>query len=210
VADRRRLAAVALAVAVLGTAACGADRPAGPAISVAGDNGGYHGTYLDTSPFTVADVPLTGTDGEPYSIATAEAPLKIVFFGYTKCPDICQVVMSTVAQAVTKLDDADRKKVEVVFVTTDPARDTEKVLGEYLDRFGDDLVGLTGSMDDIVALGDSFKVSIEDGRKLPSGGYEVDHSTYTYGVVGDGAEVIWDSTTSPAEMSADMIKLLKS
>lgn len=201
---------MALAVAVLGTAACGADEPAGPAISVAGDNGGYHGTYLDESPFKVADVPLTGTDGEPYSIATAKAPLKIVFFGYTKCPDICQVVMSTVAQAVTKLDDADQEKVEIVFVTTDPARDTEKVLGSYLARFGDGLVGLTGSMADISALGDSFKVSIEDGRKLPSGGYEVDHSTYTYGVLGDGAEVIWDSTTSPAEMSADMIKLLKS
>ena len=202
------MAGVAVALALL-LAGCGTDQPTGPVIS-APDNAGYHGTYLGEKPFPVADVPLTGTDGKPYSVATAPAPLKVVFFGYTKCPDVCQIVMSTVAQALTKLDKADRKKVEIVFVTTDPARDTEKVLRTYLDRFGDGLVGLTGSMADIVRLGDSFKVSIQDGQKLPSGGYEVDHSTYTYGVVGDGAEVIWNTTTSPAEMSADLTKLLQS
>ena len=186
----------------------GSGSSAGPRIE-GPDKQGYHGTYLGDDPFRIVDQPLTDTDGEPFSIATSAAPLKIVFFGYTQCPDICQAVMSTISVALTKLGD-DRDKVQVVFVTTDPPRDTGAVLRSYLDRFAPGYVGLTGSLRDIGRLGDSFKVSIADGKKLPSGGYEVDHSTYTYGVLGDGAEVIWDYTISPNDLAADMIKLLKS
>jgi protein SCO1/2 len=91
------------------------------------DDRGYEGAYLDT-PYVVPAISLPDTSAEPYSVATAKAPLKVVFFGYTKCPDICQIVMSTIASAVTRLDAEQRDQVEVVFVTTDPARDTGPVL----------------------------------------------------------------------------------
>ncbi len=209
-ADRRRLALTAgLLGVVLLVAGCGSspEGSAGPGIQTV-DNDGWKGAHLD-SPYVVPDIALTDTEGEEFSLAASPAPLKIVFYGYTKCPDICQIMMSTIASALTRVG-GDRDKVEVVFVTTDPARDTGPVLREYLDRFGSGYVGLTGDLDTIMKLGDPMKVFIADGKKLPSGGYEVDHSTYVFGVTGDDVNVIWTQGTSPADMAADMIKLLKS
>ena len=68
-----------------------------------------------------------------------------MFFGYTNCPDICQVVMSTIASGIAKLPKSDQDALQVVFVTTDPARDTAKVLRTYLDRFNPEFLGATGS-----------------------------------------------------------------
>lgn len=200
-----------LACVALGVAGCGGADGDGLAVSgVQGvDNHGYHGTFLDT-PYVVPDIALPDTDGKPYSVATATAPLKLVFFGYTNCPDICQVVMSTLASAVTRLDDGARKDVQVVFVTTDPARDTGKVLRTYLDRLDPDFVGVTGDLDRIIELAKPLKVFIAQGQKLPSGGYEVDHTTHVFGVTGDQVRIAWPQDTSPATMAADIIRLLKS
>ncbi len=100
-----------------------------------------------------------------------------MFFGYTHCPDICQVVMATIASALTRLDEQDRERVEVVFVTTDPARDDEQTLRAYLDRFDPTFIGLTGDLQTIIDVGKPLAVAVEQGEKLPSGGYEVTHST---------------------------------
>lgn len=188
---------------------CGGSSASPPVSVVSGDDDGYHGTHLD-NPYIVPDPTLTDDEGKPYSLAEDPAPLKLVFFGYTNCPDICQAVMSTIASAVSRLDAEQRKQVEVVFVTTDPARDTGQVLRSYLARFNPDFVGVTGDLKQITALGDPLKVYVDKGQKLPSGGYEVDHSTYVFGVAGDRAQTIWTQGTSPAEMSADIIKQLKS
>ncbi len=89
---------------------------------------GYHGAVLEQQ-YVAPDIPLTDTDGAPYSLAAdTDKPLTLVFFGYTHCPDICQVVMANLASAMTRLDERDREQVEVVFVTTDPARDDEQTL----------------------------------------------------------------------------------
>ena len=200
-----------LAVAVL-LSACGAeDDTGGPLASgiTQSDDHGYHGAYLE-NPYVVPDLALTDTGGEPYSLAASPAPLKLVFFGYTNCPDVCQVVMSTIASALTRLDAAQREDVQVVFVTTDPARDTGKVLRTYLDRLDPTFVGVTGDLDRIIDLARPMKVFIAKGTKLPSGGYEVDHSTYVFGVTGDQARLVWTQGTSPAEMAADIIRLLSS
>jgi protein SCO1/2 len=209
--SRRRALAAALACVALGVTGCGGT--AGDGLAVSGvqgvDNHGYQGAYLD-QPYVVPDIALPDTDGKPYSLAKATAPLKLVFFGYTNCPDICQVVMSTIASAVSRLDDGVRKNVQVVFVTTDPARDTEKVLRTYLDRLDPDFVGVTGELTRIIDLAKPLKVFIAKGEKLPSGGYEVDHSTHVFGVTGDQARIAWPQDTSPAAMAADIIRLLKS
>jgi protein SCO1/2 len=152
---------------------------------------------------------LTDTAGKPFALADQKPPVKIVFFGYSHCPDICQIVMSTIASALIRLDSDQRKDVQVAFVTTDPARDTTTVLREYLDRFNSTFIGLTAPLATISEAAEPLKVFLEKGTKLPSGGYEVDHSTYVYGAVGKDTEVIWNQATSPAEMAADIIKLLK-
>ena len=171
--------------------------------------GGLHGEALDP-PFTVSDLPLTDTSGEDYSLTAAtDKPLTLVFFGYTHCPDICQVVMSSLASALTRLDEEDRDRVDVVFVTTDPARDTEAVLREYLDHFDPTFIGLTGDLDTITAVGKPLAVAVETGRKLPSGGYEVVHGTHVTGIDShDEAPVYWPQETSAAEFADDIHALL--
>jgi protein SCO1 len=209
VVEPRRAIAVVLAVMAFAVAGCGGSGDAPPVSVASSDDDGYHGTHLD-SPYVVPQVTLSDDEGAPYSLADDPAPLKVVFFGYTNCPDICQAVMSTIASAVSRLDAEQRRQVEVVFVTTDPARDTGQVLRSYLARFDPDFVGVTGDLKQVIALGDPLKVYVDKGQKLPSGGYEVDHSTYVFGITGDRAQTVWTQGTSPAEMSADIIKLLKS
>ncbi|MCW2784092.1 MAG: hypothetical protein JWP74_609 [Marmoricola sp.] len=170
-------------------------------------NHGLHGSYL-ADPYVVPDLALTGTGNQPVSLATQTAPLKLVFFGYTHCPDVCQIVMSTIASAVTRLSPAEQAQVQVSFVTTDPARDTPSVLRAYLDRFNPHFDGLTGPLSTIEDLATPLHVFVEKGRRLPGGGYEVGHSTYVFAVVGTGVTLIWNFTTSPAEMAADIHTLL--
>ena len=164
-------------VLLLAVAGCGSSDDSGAPVTGirVSDDDGYRGIKLD-QPYVVPNVALTDTAGKPFDLATQQKRT-LVFFGYTNCPDICQVVMSTIASAVTRLSDAERKQLQVAFVTTDPARDTRSALRTYLDRFNPDFVGVTGPMDRIVALAKPMGIDILKGQKLPSGGYEVEHTT---------------------------------
>ena len=193
------LTAVALALTISG---CGGDDQ----IQV----GDLNGSVLDP-PFTVSTDELVGPGGAPYSLAeSTDKPLTMVFFGYTNCPDICGTVMGNLASAMTRLDSRDRDRVDVVFVTTDPERDTEDVLRRYLDRYDKSFIGVTGPLDEIAAVGKSVAVGM--GEKLPTGGYDVDaHTTQVTGIDGaDEAPIYWRQTTSSAQFAQDIHTLLAS
>ena len=198
---RERLVAVLaglLATALL--AGCGSDTPA---------EGDLAGAVLD-QPYVVPDTPLTDTGGQPYSLASdTDARLTLVFFGYTHCPDICQVVMSSLASAMTRLSESEREQVDVVFVTTDPARDDRETLRAYLDRFDPTFEGLTGELSTITDIGSDLAIAVEKGKRLPSGGYEVTHSTPVIGIDRrDRVPIVWTQGTSAAELAADVHSLL--
>ncbi len=167
------------------------------------------GTRLDP-PFDVSAVPLADTSGAAYSLTEdTDAPLTLVFFGYTHCPDICGQVMATLAGTMSRLSDADRERVEVVFVTTDPARDDAEVVAEYAARFDPEFVGLTGRLDDIVTVGNSMAVAVEQGEKLPSGVYEFTHGSQVIGITADDkAPVYWSLDVSQAQLAHDVQVLL--
>jgi protein SCO1/2 len=134
-----------------------------------------------------------------------------VFFGYTNCPDICGTVMGNLASAMTRLDSSDRDQVEVVFVTTDPERDTAEVLRRYLDHYDKSFVGVTddpSKIDDIAAVARSVAVGMGD--KLPTGGYDVDaHTTQVTGIDSDDqAPIYWSQSTSSAQFAQDIHTLL--
>lgn len=198
---RRLLVAGLVGLAATLLTACG-----GSAQSADGE---LHGTRLDP-PFSVSSTPLTDTDGRPFSLTEdTDRPLTLVFFGYTHCPDICQTVMANLSSAMTRLDDADRERVDVVLVTTDPARDTESVLATYLTHFDPDFIGLTGDLDTIVDVAKPLGVGITQGEKLPSGGYEITHGTTITGIdAADEGFVYWDEQTSSAQFAADIHTLL--
>jgi protein SCO1/2 len=188
-----------VAVLLLGVGGCGGDDVK------AGD---LHGTVVDP-PFTVAKDALEDTGGRPYSLVTnTEKRLTLVFFGYTNCPDICGTVMGNLASAMTRLDDRDRDEVDVVFVTTDPERDTPEVLRHYLDRFDTSFIGVTGAIDQVAAVGKSVAVGMGD--ELPTGGYDVDaHSTQVTGIDSDDeAPIYWSQTTSSKQFADDIHTLL--
>ncbi|MCH1868311.1 SCO family protein [Nocardioides sp. CFH 31398] len=208
--ERLRRTAAALAVApLLLLAACGGTEQLGDAAPGAqGD--GMNGDVLD-DPYVVPDVTLTDTDGAPYDLAADTTdPLTLVFFGFTNCPDICNVVMSSLASARTRLSDAQRDELEVVFVTTDPARDDEDTIRAYLDRFDPSFTGLTGDLGSLQEAAAAFSIFFEKGEKLPSGGYDVAHGSYVAAVDGDDrVPVVWDEQTSAAELAEDVSALLE-
>ncbi|KAA1417878.1 SCO family protein [Nocardioides humilatus] len=194
---RRGLAVGVTAVAFL-LAACG------------GEPEEFSGIELD-QPYAAPTVELTDTDGLPYSIAADnDKPLTLVFFGYTHCPDVCPLVMNNIAAGLNRLDESDRDDVAMVFVTTDPERDDEQVLRAYLDGYGKDFIGLTGDLADIIAAGDPLHLYVNDGKKLPTGGYDLGgHSTYVLGIDDhDEATVIWNQETSATEFASDIHTLL--
>jgi protein SCO1/2 len=197
----RRIPAL-LAVAALVLAGCGDDDSS--------SGTAFHGAVLD-QPYVVPETTLTDTGGEPYSLVTdTDRPLTLVFFGYTHCPDICQTVMSSLASALTRLDDQDRERVDVVFVTTDPARDDARALRNYLDRFDPSFIGLTGDLDTIIDIGKPLAVAVEKGDKLPSGGYEVTHSTQVTAIDDrDRVPILWTQGTPSADFAEDIHRLLE-
>jgi protein SCO1/2 len=118
-------------------------------------------------------------------------------------------VMADLASAMTRLDDADRQQVDVVFVTTDPARDDETVLRDYLDHFDPGFVGLTGPLPTIVDIGNALAIAVEQGEKLPSGGYDVTHGTSVLGIDSDDeVPIVWTQGTSATQFASDVHQLL--
>ncbi len=170
----------------------------------------FTGARLD-QPYAAPTVELTDTDGAPYSLAAdTDEPMTLVFFGYTHCPALCPLVMNNLSAGLNRLDADDRDQVDMVFVTTDPERDDAAALRDYLDGFGDGYVGLTGDLDDIVAAGEPLHLYVNDGKRLPSGGYDLGgHSTYVLGIdEDDEAVVVWNQETSAVEFATDIHLLL--
>jgi protein SCO1/2 len=196
---RLRLALVGALAAVLLAACGGADATTAPF------------TGLTHQPYQVSATPLTDTEGDPYSlVGDTDKRLTLVFFGYTRCPDICPLVLNTLAAGLTRLDEADREQVDVVFVTTDPTVDTGPVLRTYLDRYDPTFIGLTGDITTIAAVGEPLAVYVAEGEKLPTGGYDLNaHSTQISAVdADDRSPVLWTQDTSSAQFAADIHTLL--
>lgn len=196
---RRALTGAVLALG-LALSACGSDEPA------------IEFTGITHDPYPVPSTPLTDTDGQSFSLADdTDKPLTLVFFGYTHCPDLCPMVMSSLTSGLTRLSEEDRADVDVVFVTTDPGRDTPEVLRGYLDHYDPGFIGLTGELQTIVGVGEPLAVAVGDGSPLPSGGYDLNaHSTQVTAIgPDDTSTVLWKMDTSSAEFAADIQALLE-
>jgi protein SCO1/2 len=160
-------------------------------------------------PYVMPGTPLTDTAGRPLAITGTGKRLTLVFFGYTHCPDECPTTMATLASAMHQLDDADRRNVQVVFVTTDPARDTGPVIRHWLDRFDPRFTGLTGPLSTILEIARQVGVPVAKGKHLPSGGYDISHGTQVLGVDGSHkVPVVWTPGTTAPEFASDIHQLL--
>lgn len=199
-----RLTLVLLAVVAVLTACTAPEPGAGVVVRRTADPSGLRGAVL-TQPYEVPDVTLTDTAGQAYNLRTTPSrPVTLVFFGYTNCPDVCIGVLSDVASAVRRMDPATRADVQVVFVTTDPARDDARATRTYLDRFDPAFTGLTGDLGTITRAAEGLGVAVEEMKQLPSGGYEVGHGAQLVGIGRDErAHVVWTPSTPIGDLIHD-------
>jgi protein SCO1/2 len=116
---------------------------------------------------------------------TFTGKVRLVFFGFNHCPDACPTGLSLVSQLLEELG-PDAKDVQALFVTVDPERDTVHVLKEYVSVFGGDILGLTGTPQQIEAVTKAFNAYFKKVPR-PSGGYTVDHTASVYVLNRDGS-----------------------
>lgn len=215
----KRLAELAIPLVVAlasGCAAAGAGpsaestNPAGVIVATVSDDASYRGAE-PRPPYRMPDVTLTDTAGKPFNLVRDTThPVTLVFFGYTYCPDVCPLIMTDLTAAILRLPADVRANTQLLFITTDPARDTPPVLRSYLDRYNPDFVGLTGSLADIRTAGTALGVPIEGKHRLPSGGYDVAHGTTVIGFRGDTAPVVWTQGTPVTDLVTDITHLAQS
>ncbi|HEY8048527.1 MAG TPA: SCO family protein [Ramlibacter sp.] len=161
---RRHL--LTLAAAPLLVAACSESKPKFNAIDLTGAD-------------YAKDFHLPDTDGRMRSLADFKGKVVALFFGYTQCPDVCPTTMTELAQARQKLG-ADGDKLQVLFITVDPERDTPKVLKAYMGNFDPSFIGLVPTAAQLEQVAKDFKVYYKkvDGPTPTS--YTMDHSAATY------------------------------
>lgn len=150
------------------------------------------------------DFALTASDGRTVRWDDFAGKYRIVYFGYAYCPDICPTDMQRVAQGlkVLKADDpAKAAMIQPIFITIDPERDTPAVVGEFAAAFSPDIIGLTGTPDQIAAAAKAFKVFFAKGEAVEGGGYLVDHSNIVY-LFGPKGEPL---ATLPVDKGADAV-----
>ena len=184
------------------------DNPGGVAIRSSSDGGAFRGVEAD---FVKPAVTLVDTRGQLFDLAADTAtPVTLIFFGYTNCPDVCNIVLREIAAALNKLDDATRQRIQVVFITTDPERDTPEAITAYLDTFNfASYVGLTGPVSTIEKAAVPLQVEFykEDTDGTPGGPYEVAHGAHVIGFGAQGRSVLWTQGTPVADLAHDFALL---
>ena len=190
----------------LALTACGGGHATAPKPKVATN---YQGALL-SKPIALPATTLTATDGSGFDFARTDlGTLRLVFFGFTHCEDTCPTTMSDLAAALRKVPADVRDKTKVVFVTTDPKRDTLPVMRAWLDRFDKTFIGVTGTAAQVAAAARAMGVPLLPEEKLPSGGYDVPHGAQVIAFTPDNqAHLIWLGGTQVKQYRSDIVKLL--
>ncbi|NCP12579.1 MAG: SCO family protein [Sphingomonadales bacterium] len=150
------------------------------------------------------DFALTNSKGETVRWNDFAGKYRIVYFGYAFCPDVCPTDMQRVAQGLRVMQEQDPAKaaqIQPIFITIDPERDTQEVVGEFAAAFSPDIIGLTGTPEQIAATAKTFKIFYAKGEPLEGGGYLVDHSNIVY-LFGPEGEPL---ATLPVDQGADAV-----
>lgn len=193
----RAAALAAIGCALIG---CGRTRP-----ELAGAMSGFELPAAVARPaFT-----LTDTEGRPFDFrARTGGRLTLLFFGYTNCPDVCPATMANLGAVAGRLGSGERAAVDVVFVTTDPERDTGDRLAAWLGGFDPGFIGLRGTVAEVDAAQRAAGVSVAI-RDSANGRYEVAHAAQVLVYSpDDSGHVVYPFGTRQAEWAADLPRLL--
>lgn len=191
----RRFALAALtALALAGCQKASPDKPA------------FKGVELTGAEYA-RQLNLTDQDGRARSLADFKGKVLVVFFGYTQCPDVCPTTMAEVAEVKRSLG-ADGDKVQGIFVTIDPERDTGQLLKAYMASFDPSFVALRGSAEQTQAAAKEFKVFFAKVPGKTPESYTMDHTAASFIFDTEGRVRVYARYGSGAQPLADDIKLL--
>lgn len=191
---QRRTALTTLAGSFLALAGCADGKPQFKAVDITGAE-------------YARDFALPDVNGRTRSIKDFAGKVVVVFFGYTQCPDVCPTTLTEIAQA-RKLLGPDGDKVQAVFITVDPERDTPEVLKAYVGNFGADIVALRGTAEQTAAVAKDYKVYYKKVEGKAPGTYFMDHSAASYVYDPQGRLRLYTRYGSGAQALADDVKLL--
>lgn len=161
----------------------------------------------------VRDFTLTAYDGAVH-LHDFEGKLVLLFFGYTSCPDVCPLTLQKLAALLKTLNDEQRKQVQVLFVSVDSQRDTAEKIYEYTQYFDKDIIGLTGSKQQIAQVtklyaADYKKVVDADGKSSnPDLSYTIDHTASVYVINQDNIWVGLLPSSGSVDQWSDTIQQL--
>ena len=200
-ARRHTVLAVVLAVAA-GLTACGRTAPADGASKITFRGADITGaTYART-------LSLPDIDGKPRTLADFKGKVTAVFFGYTQCPDACPTTMAELAQ-VRKALGADGDKLQGVFVSLDPERDTPEILKSYMASFDPSFIALRGTAEQTKVAADEFKIFYAKVPGKVEGSYTLDHTAGTFVIDTQGNVRLFERYGAGVEaMSADIKALI--
>jgi protein SCO1/2 len=172
------------------------------------------GSAHAASGFTAIDITGSGigpdyqlfyTNGKPAALRDFKGKLVMLFFGFTQCPDVCPTALARAVE-IKRLLGADGDKLQVVFVTVDPERDTAPLLNDYMHAFDPTFVAVRGNLDQTAKAAKDFKIFY---RKVPSGSsYTIDHTALTYAFDTSGKIRLAMKHAETAQQCADDLRLL--
>jgi len=190
----RLFGACALALSLLGLSACSEPKPAFKAVDITGAD-------------YAKELNLTDQNGQVRKLKDFSGKLVVVFFGYTQCPDVCPTTMQELAE-VKGLLGPDGDKLQAVFVTVDPERDTTELLKAYVENFDASFVALRPTQEQLPAIAKEFKIYFKRVEGKTPTSYTMDHSAGSYTFDTQGRVRLFNRYGMGAQALADDFKLL--
>ena len=190
----RAALALGLAAMVGGLMACGQDKPAFRAVDITGAD--YAQGWA-----------LSDQDGQVRTLKDFAGKAVVVFFGFTQCPDVCPTALQEMAQAKQLLG-ADGDKLQGVFITVDPERDTAELLKAYMANFGPDFVALRPTPEQLPKVTKDFKIYYKKVEGKTPTSYTMDHSAGSFTFDPQGRIRLYNRHASGAEALAADVKIL--
>ncbi|MFE6842168.1 SCO family protein [Streptomyces sp. NPDC057686] len=208
---RVTVAALAAAAALTLTACGGEPTKTDAVTQITGQSKAGTATVLDR-PFDKPELVLTDTTGKPWNLREqTKGKPTLIYFGYTNCPDVCPLTMSNIAVAKKALPKADQDKLQVVFVTTDPERDTPDSLGAWLKAQDPSFTGLTGDFATIQAAARKLGIGIEAAKKEADGSVVSMHGAQViaFSPKTDEGYLLYGEGSTVDDYTKDLPKIIK-
>lgn len=175
----------------------------------AGSDDNWHGKDI-SGLMPELEFQLEGTGGQAVTPADSGGNIRLLYFGFTSCPDVCPTTLTDLRRSIRQLPEKYQEDVTTLFVSVDPRRDTPERLASYVNFFGDQVVGLTGTEAELRKLAKRYRTTFGYDEPDASGNYNVSHSSavYVFDRAGN-ARLLLRPELSPEQVSEDLAQLAR-